>query len=149
MMLRVLAGLRMQVLIVLLSVLSLFIVSCAMNNASLGETFQSDMKTFNRMVRWQDGAQAAMLYSDPAVREVIMKSAEGMRKRGVTITDFRVVTTECLPEQKTARAVLEFDYYTLPSNRIKTATHDQKWHYVEQSGQGQRWKLATPFPSFE
>lgn len=149
MMLRPLARRKKQVLLVLLCVLSLIMVSCAMNNTSLSETFQSDMKTFNRMVRWQDGAQAAMLYSDPAVREVFMKSAEGMRKKGVTITDFRVVTTECSPEQKTARAVLEFDYYTLPSNRIKTATHDQEWHYVEQPGQGHRWKLTTPFPSFD
>jgi hypothetical protein len=106
------------------------------------------MKGFNKMLRWRDVENAGMIYLDKELREAFMKTASEIKKRGVTITDYRIMTSECLPDKGTAEVVAEFDYYALPSNRIKTLTYHQKWMYLD-SDEKKGWQLKSNLPIFE
>src|SRR5690349_1123006 len=104
--------------------------SCAtMRIKNIREECEKSVKGYNRMLRWQELENAGMLYIEPELRDEFFKAVESLRKRGVTITDYRIRTQECLPEKGTAEVLAEFDYYILPSNRIKTKVYKQSWNY--------------------
>jgi len=130
----------------------LMLCSCALalqaKNANISEEFEKSMKGYNKLLRWRDIEGAGMIYMDPELRDAFLKSAEDIKKRGVTITDYRILTSECLPEKGTAQAVVEFDYFELPSNRIKTLTYHQKWTYLDTEDK-KGWQLETGLPSFD
>jgi len=130
----------------------LMLCSCAYalqaKHANLCEEFDKSMKSYNKMLRWRDIESAGMVYLDPELRDAFMKSAADIKKRGVTITDYRILTSECLPDKGTAEVVVEFDYYALPSNRIKTLTYRQKWVYLD-TEEKKGWQLKTNLPLFD
>ena len=130
----------------------LTLCSCAYalqaKNANISEEFDKSMKGYNKLLRWRDIEGAGMIYMDPELRDAFMKSAEDIKKRGVTITDYRILTSECLPEKKTGEVVAEFDYYALPSNRIKTLTYRQKWTYLD-TGEKKGWQVKSGLPPFD
>jgi hypothetical protein len=127
----------------------LMMCACAYSKqVKIREEFEQSMKGFNKMLRWRDVENAGMAYLDPDLREAFMKSAEEFKKRGVTITDYRILTSECLPEKGTAEVVAEFDYYALPSNRIKLLTFHQKWVYLDTEDK-KVWQLKSNLPVFE
>ena len=131
-----------------LMLLCCLMLSACVSRMGVGESFEKDMKAYNRMVRWQEVENAGMLYMEPEQREIFLKSAETLKKKGVTITDFRILTSEYLPEKQTGQVVTEFDYYIMPSNRIKTVTYRQEWAYREIS-EKKSWKLKSGLPLFE
>src|SRR6185369_13024355 len=95
----------------ILLVLGLLTVSCAaMKNKEIREECEKSIKDYNRLLRWQEVESAGLIYIEPELREEFFKAAESLRKRGVTITDYRIRTQECLPEQGTGEALTEFDY---------------------------------------
>jgi len=130
----------------------LMLCSCALalqaKNANISEEFEKSMKGYNKLLRWRDIEGAGMIYMDPELRDAFLKSAEDIKKRGVTITDYRILTSECLPEKKTGEVVAEFDYYALPSNRIKTLTYRQKWTYLD-TEEKKGWQLKSGLPPFD
>jgi hypothetical protein len=130
----------------------LMLCSCAYavqaKHSGLRDQFDQSMKGYNKMLRWREVDNAGLTYLDPELREAFMKSAEEFKKRGVTITDYRILSSECLPEKGTAEVVAEFDYYVLPSNRIKTLTYRQKWVYIDSENK-KGWQLKSNLPTFE
>lgn len=129
--------------------IALCLCSCSYaKNSNLREGFEQSMKGYNKMLRWHEVENAGMLYMDKELRAAFMETAEEIKKRGVTITDYRIITYECLPEKETAEVVAEFDYYALPSNRIKTVTYRQNWLYNGIEGE-KKWHLKTQLPRFE
>ena len=130
----------------------LMLCSCAYalqaKHANIREEFEKSSKGYNRMLRWREVEDAGMVYMDPELRDAFMKNAEEFKTREVTITDYRILTSECLPEKGTAQAVVEFDYFELPSNRIKTLTYHQKWTYLDTDAK-KGWQLETGLPSFD
>jgi hypothetical protein len=130
----------------------LMLCSCAYalqaKHAGIREEFDKSMKGYNKMLRWRDVENAGMVYLDPELRDAFMKTAEEIKKRGVTITDYRILSSECLPEKGTAEVVADFDYYALPSNRIKTLTYRQKWTYLD-TEEKKGWQLKSNLPLFE
>jgi hypothetical protein len=130
----------------------LMLCSCAYvtqaKHANIREAFEKSAKDYNKLLRWREVEHAGMIYMDPELRDAFMKSAEKFKKRGVVITEYRILATECTPEKGTAEVVAEFDYYALPSNRIKTVTYRQNWIYldtVEKKG----WQLESGLPPFD
>ena len=123
----------------------LILTACA-TNMGLRDEFDKSVKAYNRMLRWQELENAGMAYVEKEHRDVYLKRAEALKKRGVTLTDFRILASECLPEKKTGEVIAEFDYFILPSNRIKTATDHQEWVYQDLIDS---WKLKSNLPSFE
>ncbi|RII31129.1 MAG: hypothetical protein CXR30_04825 [Geobacter sp.] len=131
----------------LLLLCCLLLGACA-TNAAIREEFEKSVKGYNQMLRWQEVEAAGMTYMEPELREAFMKSAEDIRKKSVTITDYRILTSECLPDKGSASATAEFDYYILPSNRIKTLTYQQQWSYEKNNGK-KGWLLKSGLPPFE
>jgi len=131
------------------SMLLLFIcitLAACTTKMGLRDDFDKSMKSYNRMLRWHELENAGMLYVENNIRDEFMKKAEALKKRGVTITDFRILTSECLPEKKSGEVIAEFDYFVLPSNRMKTTTYRQEWIYQDIINS---WKLNSGLPSFD
>jgi hypothetical protein len=129
----------------------LLLVSCMILTAcpagmGLREEFDKSVRAYNRMLRWQELENAGMIYLEKELRDDFMKKAESLKRRGVTLTDYRILTSECLPEEKTGEAIAEFDYFILPSNRMKTATYRQQWVYQDMI---KSWKLKSGLPAFD
>lgn len=129
----------------LLLVCCLMVTACV-SDSGLREEFEKSMRAYNRMLRWQEVEAAGMTYIDKDQRDEFMSQAESLRRRGVTLADFRILTFECLPDKKTGDVVAEFDYFILPSNRIRTVTYRQEWVYQDPV---KSWKLKSGLPPFE
>ena len=136
----------MKLIKLLLLLVSCMLFTACSTNMGLREEFESSMKAYNRMLRWHEIENAGMTYIEKEQRDDFMKKAESMKKKGITLTDYRILTFECLPEKKTAEVIAEFDYFILPSNRVKTITYRQEWLYQDLS---KNWKLKSVLPSFD
>jgi len=126
----------------------LMTAACSAPNSTIQEDFVKNMKIYNKMLRWHEIESAGMIYLTPEQRDEFRKAAADIKKREVTITDFRILTTDCLPDKGTGEVVTEFDYYILPSNRIKTLSYRQEWVYREFDGH-KSWKVKNSLPVFE
>lgn len=126
----------------------LLTTACAASQSNLREEFEQSMKGYNRMLRWHEVENAGMLFLDPDLRDSFMKAAASIKQRGVTITDYRILTSECLPDKGKAEVIAEFDYYILPSIRVRTLTYRQMWSYREE-GERKGWRLESGLPQFE
>lgn len=133
-------------LLPLLLLLLPLLTGCGPKAAAVCDAFDKGYRDFNRKLRWQEAENAGMVYMADDLRDEFMKAAEGVRKRKVAISDYRVLVSSCNAEQATGEVVAEFEYYILPSNRIKTLTYRQKWSYREATKQ---WRLQSGLPAFE
>lgn len=122
--------------------------ACSVSNSAIREEFEKSTKAYNRMLRWHEIENAGMVYLEPELRDEFMKAAADIKKREIAITDFRILTSECLPDKGTGEVMAEFDYYILPSNRIKTWSYHQDWAYREIDGH-KSWKVKSGLPPFE
>ena len=126
----------------------LMTAACSVPNSTIREEFEKSMKAYNNMLRWHEIENAGMIYLEPEQRDEFMKTAADIKKREVTITDFRILTSECLPDKGTGEVKAEFDYYILPSNRIKTQNYHQDWVYRD-IDEHKSWKVKSGLPPFE
>lgn len=129
----------------LLCIACLTLTACA-NQRGVSDELNRSVKEYNRMLRWRELENAVVTYSEPRQSEKYRKQAEILIKRGISVTDFRILSTRYLPETKSGEAVAEFDYYILPSNRVKTISHRQEWVYQENL---KSWKISNGLPPFE
>lgn len=133
--------------LVIILLLSLLLTACAAaTQARLGEEFDVSVKSYNRMLRWHEIENAGMTYIEPKLRDEYLKQAESLKKRGITFADFRILTSQYLPEKKSGDVLTEFDYYIQSSNKLKTVSYPQDWVYQERSGS---WILKSGLPVFE
>ena len=123
----------------------LMLAACA-SQTGMGEELNRSVKAYNRMLRWHEIENAGMTYIDPELREEYLKQAETLKKRGLSVTDFRILSTRYIPEKKSGDVMTEFDYYLLPSNRVKTISYRQEWVYLENI---KSWILKSRLPLFE
>ncbi len=124
----------------------LVLTACAASKPNFGDEFERSVKAYNRLLRWREIESAGVTYIDPERQDQFQKQAESLKKRGITITDYRIISTRYLPEKQTGNALTEFDYYILPSSRIKTITYPQEWFYRENT---KSWKLTSGLELFE
>ena len=139
-------------LFALLVMLPLLFCGCsAYSKYGRGEDCERTIKDYSKAVRWLELEKAALTMVDKEQREAYVQAADQIRRRGVTMVDFRILGQHCRPEQGTADAIMEFDYFVMPDNRLKTASDRQKWVYREEPTDDQvpGWKLISPPPSFQ
>ena len=110
------------------------------------EWFETSMKNYNKMLRWRELEQAGAGYMVPEQQEQFRTGAAELKKRDVTMTDFRILSSECDREKGRAGARVEFDYFVLPSNRVRTVLYEQTWQLQEGGG---GWRLQSGLPGFE
>lgn len=133
--------------LIIMLLLSLLLTACAAaNQARLGVEFDVSVKSFNRMLRWHEIENAGMTYIEPKLRDEYLKQAESLKKRGITFADFRILTSQYLPEKNSGDVLAEFDYYIKSSNKLKTVSYPQDWVYQESS---KSWILKSGLPAFE
>lgn len=125
---------------------ALMVLTACVTQTGLSEEFDRSVKSYNRMLRWHEIENAGSTFVDPDRREDFMKQADSLKKRGLTVADFRILSAKYIPENKSGDVVAEFDYYILPSNKVKTITYRQDWAYRESS---KSWVLKTGLPVFE
>lgn len=130
-------------LVLCLACLSL--TACA-SQSTLNEEFDRSVRAFNRMLRWHEIENAGMTYIEPEQRETYLKNADSLKKRGLSFTDFRILSSRYISDRKAGDVVAEFDYFILPSNRVRTISYRQEWVYLESS---KSWKLKSGLPAFE
>lgn len=130
---------------VFLVVICMALTACA-TQTGLSEEFDRSVKAYNRLLRWHEIESAGVTYIDPELREDYLKQADTLKKRGLSVTDFRILSSKYIPERKSGDVIAEFDYYILPSNRIKTISYRQDWVYQENL---KSWKLKSKLPVFE
>lgn len=118
----------------------------AATQVGMSEEFDRSVKAYNRMLRWHEIDNAAATYIDPMLRDEYLKQAESLKKRGLTVADFRILSITCHPENKSGDAIAEFDYYMMPSNIIKTVSYRQEWVYRDSI---KSWILKTGLPVIE
>lgn len=135
----------MRLMQVVLCGLCLMLAACA-TRAGVGEELVRSVKAYNRMLRWQEIENAGITYIEQEQQEAYLKQAATLKNRGLSVTDFRILSTRYLPEKQAGDAVAEFDYYILPSNRVKTVSYRQEWVYLEHL---KSWKLKSGLPLFE
>lgn len=114
----------------------------------INEQCEKNIKDYNKLLRWREIEKAGMLYLDRTLLDDYILKAGDIRKRDVTITDFRILTMECLAEKKSAEALVEFDFFELPSNRIKTLSYRQNWVYLD-TEEKNGWQLKSGLPPFD
>lgn len=129
------------------------LIAACVGDRNIRSEFERSVKKYNSMLRWREMENAGLIYMEDDLREAFVKDSEALRKRGITITDYRILISQLYPEKGTGNAVVEFDYFALPSNRVKTLTYKQDWVYRE-IGQSRYfkdmiWKLKTGLPAFE
>jgi hypothetical protein len=129
-----------------LLMLSCMTLTACATGMGLREDFDKSIKAYNRMLRWQEVESAGMAFVEVELRDDFMKKAAMLKKKGVTLTDYRIVASEYLPEKKSGEVIAEFDYFILPSNRMKTNTYRQQWVYQEGINS---WKLKSSLPTFD
>lgn len=125
--------------------LCLLMTACA-TQVALSEKLDRNVKSFNQMLRWHEIENAGITYIDSEKQESYQKQAATLKQKGISVTDYRIITTKYVPEKKSAEVVAEFDYYILPSNRIKTISYPQEWLYREKLDS---WKLQSGLPDFD
>ena len=136
-----------RMLKVFLCIVCLIQTACAAYaQKGLSDEFDRSVKAYNRLLRWHEMENAVMTYADPEQREDLLKQVDSLKKSGLSVTDFRILSTRYLPEKKSGDVVAQFDYFILPSNRIKTISHRQEWLYQENS---KSWIIKTGLPPFE
>ena len=125
----------------------LMLTACATYaHKGLSEELDRSVKAYNRLLRWHEMENAVMTYTDSELLEENLKQAGILKKRGLSVTDFRILSTRYLPEKTSGDVVAEFDYYLLPSSRVITISQRQEWVYKENS---KSWKVKNGLPPFE
>ena len=141
-------------LYILLLLVPLVLNGCsAYKNMNRQENCESTIKDYNKLVRWQEPEKAAFAFVDSKQRPDFNKAVEQIRRRGLSFADYRILAKQCMSDKKKAEATVEFDYYVLPDNRLKTITDHQTWIYREEYDKepdlGEGWKLTSPLPEFK
>lgn len=138
----------------LLLLVPLILGGCAAyKNMNRQEACDKMINDYSRMLRWQEAEKASIVFVDAKKRPDFDKTAEKLRRRGISIADYRILAKECMSNKKKAEATVEFDYYILPDNRLKTLTDHQTWIFREESPAepelAEGWKLTSPLPEFK
>ena len=107
--------------------------------------FEKSSRDYSRMVRWQEFSTANSTYVEQDIRRAF--EVKVAAAKGITLVDYRILTLTCDPEKGEARATVEFDYYRLPSTRVRTVTDVQQWVYRDEEGES-GWRLTSLFPDF-
>jgi len=133
--------------LLLISAALLIFSSCqTIRDRRVGEDFTTSTRAYLNMVRWHELEKAPLSFIVDSQREEFQQRVEAARE--VKIFDYRVRNMECNVQTGEAGLTVDWDYYVPPSVKVKSVEDVQKWHYVEENGQGM-WLLLTLLPEFK
>ena len=134
-------------IMLLVSILALAGGCETMENMQTCNEFEQNSKSYNKLIRWNELEKAEAVFPPEQLREEFKGKVKAAK--GVKVTDFRIKSLECLPEQGEATVVIDIDYYREPSITLKTVEDVQKWKYELVGVGDRRWLLQTMPPDFK
>jgi len=137
---------RIMILFLVLTTASSCGTVNTLKNMNAANDFQESAKTYNWMLRWHELESAEATFAAEALREEYSERVKAAK--GVTITDYRIRSQVCKPENNEGKVVVEIDYFIPPSVTLKTVEDIQKWTYVEKNGK-KSWRLTSLLPEFK
>lgn len=122
-------------------VLIIGLASCA----SVHGKFEKSLNDYNDLLRWHKLDEASLFAGDAVSQEF---TARVRTAKNMKIFDYRVLRTKYNEAKNEAEVQVEFEYYKLSTNTLKSLVDVQKWVYVEENGSKQ-WKIMSPLPEFK
>jgi hypothetical protein len=118
------------------------LVACSHN---IREEFEAPSEKYNDMVAMNNMSGSVIFVADKS-REAYMAGLAAAKN--ARIFEYRIINKKIDEPGRKARVEIEFDYYLLNSNRVKTLRYVQEWSYSEEKD-FRGWKLLTPLPAFK
>ena len=131
---------------VLFFALFTFLAGCSLQDKARRDRLDDQIQSYSKVVRWREMESALVVVNEP-LREEYLKQCEKIRN-SVQIVDYRILSTTLTGDHESADAVVEFDYYILPSTRVKTVVDNQKWKLFKDDIKSY-WKLMSLPPEFK
>src|SRR5512139_3717590 len=78
-----------------------------MRNVNITTEFEQNSKSYNKLIRWNELEKAEAIFPPERLREEFKGKVKAAK--GVKVTDFRIKSLECLPEQGEATVVIDID----------------------------------------
>lgn len=121
-----------------------FAVACAPLGPDLRECRRT-VEDFAHTLRWQRYDEGALFF---AADQRPGFQAALIGRRDLQITDVRVLNVSPDARDRCGSAVLEMDYYILPSVTLRTLRIEQNWaSLTEGPASGRGLRIVTPFPA--
>lgn len=113
---------------------SLLTVSCATGGGhkdvqKIKKLLQAEIDQFNGDIRWQDYEAAKAFVSKAGIQRYWAQTDR--IKRDIRLTDFEVRDVGFSDDNRSARVLLHYQYWSLASPILKTANITQTWRYEE------------------
>lgn len=137
---------RIRILPTIGLLLTLALSACVLVNPPSKQR-KAALDDFMHALRWQRYADAAAHFTGEHRRGFLSRFDK--IARDLNVTDVRLQGLELKDEGRRVEAVLEMDYYLLPSTVLKTLRIEQTWVYFE-AGDSEftSFMITTPFPEF-
>ncbi len=132
---------RNRLLTVCFLCMPLFMASAC---SSVHGKFEQSINDYNDFIRWHKLEDASQFASDSISDRYISRM---LAAKDMKVFDYHIVRTKYNESKSEAEVTVEFQYYTLSTNMLKTLLDVQKWAYVTENGSRQ-WKLMSLLPEF-
>lgn len=136
---------RMRSRLPLILLVTFLLAACAALAPSAKDRKEA-LDDFMYALRWQRYQEASTFFTN-AHRDAFLDQMD--QHKGLNVTDVRLARIALQEEGRRAEALLEMDYYMLPSATLKTLRIKQSWVYFEAvDGEPGGFLITTPFPAF-
>jgi len=126
----------------------LLLTGCTATSSGIRDAFELSSREYNRMLRWNETDDACVAVSDTPVLEECLKRSAALRKASIVDVRVRSIDYKDDENREEATVVVEVDYYVLPSGRLKTQVHSEKWALRDIGGK-KSWRITTPPPELK
>lgn len=126
--------------------LVLTLAACASHMPPTGNLAEDSRADFMNAMRWKRFQVAASLM-EPQLRQDFLATFAPLRD--IHIVDVRLMEVQPFDGERRFEAIVEMDYYLLPSVTVKTFSFAQSWEYFSgDDPERQGFLIVTPFPDF-
>ena len=111
------------------------LVSCAKSHV---EALNKRLDSYWNGMRWQSLGSISSMVEESQRLEFMQKLSQELAKH--RIVDYSLVGMQLSPDQKQATTTVQYSYYHLETNALRSAQIKQEWHYHAKGG----WQLRLP-----
>jgi hypothetical protein len=128
---------------ILIILIIAFVLSACGHN--MRESFNPAFEKYNDMVAADNFPGSALFVADKAKDSYIASIAAA---RNTRVFEYKTINRKINEPSRKAIVEIEYNYYFLNSNTVKSLRYVQEWSYFEEND-FKGWRLLTPLPSFK